>query len=151
MPEHKGSLWHTGLCQEVRIVGIICSASVIQYRTRIVNSTDNREYIAIEFQLKEMSEAETVDSSLKVNQAPWAPIKEVLLGFLASYPVAPELRSQLENQVKSRNKGCATALIEERNSPAGAFFGSEDLIHRMKMRAESFPWDAIANTFDYSM
>jgi len=150
MPDHKGTLWHTGLNQEVRILGVIVSATIIQYRTRIVNSTDNREYIALEFQLKEMSEAETVDSTLKINKAPWAAIKEVLLTFLSSYPVTPEVRSSLENQVKSRNKGIATSLIDERGSTNGNFMGSADLINRMKQRNDLFPWDAIADQFDYS-
>lgn len=150
MPDHKGTLWHCGLAQEVRILGIIVSATVIQYRTRIVNSTDNREYIVIESQLKEMSEAETVDQNLKINKAPWASIKDVLLTFLSSYPVVPEVRSSLESQVKSRNKGLATSLIDERQTTNGSFLGSADLINRMKQRNDLFPWDAIADQFDYS-
>jgi hypothetical protein len=68
------------------------SASVLQYQCRIVNSTDNRVYIANESQLKEMSEAETYDSTPKINKAPWAAIKDVLLKFIVSYPVDPKLR-----------------------------------------------------------
>jgi len=150
MPNHPDTLWCTFLSQEVRVIGITESASVLQYQCRIVNSTDNRVYIANESQLKEMSEAKTYDSTPKINKAPWAAIKDVLLKFMASYPVDPKLREQLEAQVKSRNKGIATAIIEERQTPTGNFMGAADLSNRMKQRNEQFPWDAIGDLFDYS-
>ena len=153
MPDHPEPLWHSGLGQEVRIVGINESASVIQYRIRILNSSDTQERIALEFQLQELSEADRVveGQALPINKAPWAPLKEAMLTFLRSYPVSAEDRQKLEVQIKSKNKGLATAIIDERQAEQGAFAGTANFVDRMNQRSPGFPWDAIAPTFDYTL
>lgn len=153
-PQHPGLLWHTGLGQEVRIVGINEANGIIQYRVRIANSSDTAERIALEFQLQELDEADRVPEAglLPINRAPWAPIKEVMLKFLGSYPIPDaETRKQLEAQIRSKNKGYASALVDERNADQGVFSGEANLVDRMNVRSPGFPWDALAPLFDYSL
>lgn len=153
-PDHPEPLWHIGLGQEVRIVGINEANGTIQYRVRITNSSDTTERIALEFQLKTLDEADRVtdDGLLPVNKAPWAPLKEAMLKFLMSYPIPDaDTRRQLEAQIKSKNKGLASALIDERNSEVGVFSGEANLVERMNLRSPGFPWDALAPLFDYSL
>lgn len=153
-PDYPDPLWHTGLGQEVRIVGINETAGVIQYRCRIANSSDTAERIALEFQLQALDEADRVPDTglLPINRTPWAPLKEVMLKFLGSYPIPDaETRKQLESQIKSKNKGLASALIDERNAEQGIFSGEANLVERMNQRSPGFPWDALAPLFDYSL
>lgn len=153
LPDHSEPLWHPQLGQEVRIVGIQETAGVIQYQIRILNSSDTTVKLATEKQLQPLNEAERVpeDGQIPVNKAPWAAIKTMMLDFLSSYPLDAEKRSHLEQQVKSRNKGLAQAIVDERTSETGVFSGEANLVERMNMRNPGFPWDAIAPLFDYSL
>lgn len=153
LPSHPDPLWHTALGQEVKIVGIQETAGVIQYQVKIVNSSDTNIKIAVESQLQELKEAERVPESgdLPINKIHWAPLKAKLLEFLASYPIDAEKRANLELQVKSKNKGFAQAIIDDRQSESGSFAGEADFVDRMNRRCPGFPWDAIAPLFDYSL
>lgn len=153
MPDHPEPLWHPTLGQEVRIVGIQETAGVIQYQVKIVNSSDTNIKIAVESQLQELKDAERVPESgnLPINKTHWAPLKAKLLEFLASYPIDAEKRANLELQVKSKNKGFAQAIIDDRQSESGSFAGEADFVDRMNRRCPGFPWDAIAPLFDYSL
>lgn len=153
LPSHPEPLWHIALGQEVKIMGIQETAGVIQYQVKIVNSADTTIKIAVESQLQELKEAERVPESgiLPINKTHWAPLKAKLLEFLVSYPIDAEKRANLELQVKSKNKGFAQAIIDDRQSEAGSFAGEADFVDRMNHRCPGFPWDAIAPLFDYSL
>lgn len=153
-PDHPEPLWHSGLGQEVRIIGVNEANGTIQYRIRATNSSDTTERIALEFQLQELAEADRVpeDGLLPVNKAPWAPVKESMLKFLGSYPIpSAETRRSLEAQIKSKNKGLASAVLDERNGDVGFFSGEANFTERMQKRSPGFPWNALAPLFDYSL
>jgi hypothetical protein len=153
LPNHPEPLWHITSGQEVRIVGIQETAGVIQYQIKVINSSDTNIKIAVESQLQELKEAERVPESgnLPINKIHWAPLKAKLLEFLASYPIDAEKRANIESQIKSKNKGYAQAIIDDRQSESGFFAGEADFTDRMNRRCPGFPWDAIASVFDYSL
>lgn len=154
LPHEHPTVWHPGLGQELRIVGLQETAGVYQYQCVVVNSSDTNQRIFSEGQLQSLDEAERPPSEgekLPVNRSPWTPIKDTMTRFLASYPVAEEkLRKELDAMIKSANRGLAKQVYEERQSERGFFLGESDFTERMRVRYPSFPWSDLAPIFDYS-
>lgn len=94
---------------------------------------------------------------LAVNRASWGDIKNFLTDkFIPSYPwtkrgdkTPTEVRADMEALAKSRNKGLAKLIEEERD--ADSFDDAQNLATRMTARHESFPWMEFAQMLDFCL
>ena len=95
---------------------------------------------------------------LTINHATWGEIKNFLVDkFIPSYPwpkkgdLSPsEVREEMNAIAKSKHKGLAKMIENERSSFNGVFEGHENFTFRMTQVYESFPWSEFAQTLDYT-
>lgn len=96
---------------------------------------------------------------LTVNSASWAELKAHICDkFIAVYPwskqqdkTPTQVRTEMDTLAKSRHKGLAKLIEDEKLSSRGNYEGIENFTMRMNALYESFPWQELAQTLDFSL
>ncbi len=93
---------------------------------------------------------------LSINKSNWSDIKNWTLDkFVSSYPwqraqdkSSTQVKEDIENFIKSKNKGLITLILNERIN--GVFVNREEFINRMNNVYDSFPWNDFCEVLDFN-
>ncbi|MBW4480740.1 MAG: hypothetical protein KME54_28855 [Tolypothrix brevis GSE-NOS-MK-07-07A] len=158
-PHDKREFWCDRLGFFVRLTGDLDINGF--YRVSKLGDASFRYYQAkgSELVLKEHAPINAPSTDLlRVNTATWAEIKAHICDkFISSYPwekqldkTASQVRAEMDTLAKSRHKGLAKIIEDERSSSHGNYEGIENFVLRMNITHESFPWKEFAQTLDFS-
>ncbi|NJL10942.1 MAG: hypothetical protein HC908_14305 [Calothrix sp. SM1_7_51] len=160
-PQDKRVFWSQSLRCDVRLTGDLNSDGNY-YVVKV--GEGYRRYPERGNKLSPKSDiADTLNNQeselLAVNLANWSDIKNCLLEkFIGSYPWSKtpdkspkEVREQMETLARSKQKGLATYISQERQTGRGRFTDKQEFVIRMTAIYDSFPWQDFAELLDFSV
>lgn len=158
-PLDKRELWCQKLGFFVRLTGDL-DTNGTYYVTKLGEGNFRRYPVrAYDLVLKEEAPQDAPSTDLLlVNQASWGDIKNYLVDkFIPSFPwsrkgdkTPADIRGDMESLAKSRHKGLAKLIEEERQSSRGAFEDQANFTIRLTTLHESFPWAEFAQMLDFA-
>ena len=157
-PGDKREFWCDPLKNFVRFTGDL-NADGNYYVTIIGDGTLRRYPVkGKDLVLKEKAPADVpyVDLLL-INRTTWGEIKNFMCErFIPSYPWTrygdrspADIRADMELLAKSKNKGLAKLIEDERKSHRGSYENAENFSQRLTALHESFPWGEFAQMLDF--